>query len=343
MFAANNAGTGNAFDTRFGGNVFFGAVSFDYLYVDVRGVLGGNWRFGRMPYTLGITNPAGGAMVFDPANSTGSGSAGVYSPFVSTSGVVDGVRGNWDVGPINLEVALFQESAGAYCVGVGAGCFPPDRQYQIVRATTGALLPGWTLGGSYYRQGAAPYAVPGSFFGGTAWGVDLSGTLFPGLRVYLDYASWQFRLEPGATFTAPAVSAWRVGGNLNLAQVAGITTWNPNLDFEYHNYGGPPAGALAWAPPRYSYATTLFGQAFDWNMRGWWVRLNLTFSPRWSGFISYEGGNVISTGASYYEWWLRLTHALAPRTNVYVQYTRGNNSATGDYFNFYRAELSTSW
>jgi hypothetical protein len=339
LWTANLAGIAEDADERFGGGFFFNSVAFDYLYLDVRGVLGANWRLGRQPYSLAPYGPGGG-LLFDPDLSCGFGSGFLYAPFVvGTACTVDGLRADWTLGPVDLQVALFQETTAAPSPGLGG---PPDRQYRVVRATTGAILPGWTLGGSWFEQGASPYLPAGAFFGGTGWGVDLSGELIPGLMLYADYASWQFRLVPGSVYTAPAVSAWRVGGNLNLATVAGITTWSPTLDFEYHNYGGPPAGALAWAPPRYSYGTTVFGQLLDWDMRGWLARLNLTFSPRWSAFIMYEGGNQISTGDSYSEWWLRLTHELTTNTAVYFQYTRGTIGGF-DTFNFYRAELSTSW
>jgi hypothetical protein len=360
LWAANNAGSGNAADTRFGGGLFFGNVSFDYLYVDVRDVLYANWRFGRQPYSLAPYGPGGG-LLFDPAISAGAGSGGLYFPgqfgavaqASSLSGVVDGVRADWTLGPINLQVGLFQESVGLYnfgnqsCATFPTGSFCPDRLYQVVRVTTGALLPGWTLGGSYYRQGASPansiLLIP---YQGVGWGLDLNGTIIPGLTVYADYASW--RGEYPGLITFPTVSAWRIGGNVNLATIAGIGMWNPNVDFEYHNYGGPPVpvvtneNVFGWLPPRYSYGTTIFGQLMDWNMRGWLARLNLTFTPRWSAFVLYEGGNQITTGASYNEWWLRVTHLLAPRTNVYLQYTRGSIGGV-DQFNFYRAEMSTSW
>jgi hypothetical protein len=340
LTANNDLGLGNVADTRFGGGLFFNAVTFDYLYVDVRGVLYANWRFGRQPYSVAPYGPGYG-LLFDPFNTAGAGSGTIYAPFTSTTtGMVDGVRADWNLGVINLQVALFQEQASAYAAGLNGA---PDRQFRVVRGTTGALLPGWTLGATWYEQGASPYLFPGTFFGGTGWGVDLNGTLIPGVTLYLDYASWRARLDPGNVFAWPTMSAWRVGGNVNLATIAGIAMWNPNLDFEYHNYGGPTLTAFGFTPPpRYSGGTTVFGQLMDWNMRGWLARLNLTFTPRWSAFAMYEGGNRITDGASYSEWWVRVTHVLAPRTNVYLQYTRGTIGGV-DTFNFYRAEMSTSW
>jgi hypothetical protein len=366
IWAANNAFTGSAFDERFGGGLFFNAVTYDFAYVDIRGVLAANWRIGRQPYTLGITG-IGGGLLFDPINSAGAGSGGLYFPgqfgAAAQAGVlaavVDGIRGTWNLGPLTLELAQFAESVSLASTGLlSCATFPlastcGDRQFQVARVTTGALLPGWTLGGHYFRQGASPAnGVLIQPYQGSGWGADISGTLFPGVRVYADWASWRGEYPPNPAFAFPGitfatVSAWRVGGNISLAQVAGIETWNPSLDLEYHNYGGPPPGAgnenfFGWLPPRYSYATTIFGQAFDWNMRGWLARLNLTFAPGWTGFVLYEGGTVISTGAPYSEWWLRLQHTVAPRTNVYIQYTRGTVGGA-DYFNFYRAELNTAW
>jgi hypothetical protein len=340
LWAANLAGVAEDADTRFGGGLFFGSVAFDHLYVDVRDVLYANWRFGRQPYSLAPYGPGGG-LLFDPDLSCGFGSGFIYAPnVIGTSCAIDGVRADWVLGPINLQVALFQEQATGYTIGLQGA---PDRQYRVVRGTTGALLPGWTLGASWYEQGASPALPPGVLFGGTGWGVDLNGTIIPGLIVYLDYASWRARLDPGNVFSWPTMSAWRIGGNVDLATIAGITMWSPSLDFEYHNYGGPTLTAFGFTPPpRYSYGTTAFGQFLDWDMRGWLVRLNLTFNPKWSAFVLYEGGNQISTGLSYNEWWLRLTHALAQNTNVYLQYTRGTIGGV-DTFNFYRAEMSVSW
>jgi hypothetical protein len=339
LWAANNAETAPNYDTRFGGGLFFNNVSFDALYLDIRNTWGATlWRVGRQTYTNAGYGPLGVGLLFDPANSVGLGSGTAYAPNVaSTTGYLDGLRSDWTLGPIGLSVQWYTEQAAGWAPGLMG---TPDRQYVLVRGTTSALLPGWTLGGTYYRQGASPYLAPGGFNGGTGWGADISGTLFPGVTLYGDYASWTFRLEPGGIGTFPAATAWRVGGNVNLAQVAGIAQWNPSIDWEYRSYGPLPSGAVA---PRYSYATTLFFQRFDWSMQGWMARLNLTFSPRTSAFLLYETGNTLpSPGSGFTEWWVRLTHRLTPTTVGYIQWTRATLGAS-ETANFYRAELSYSW
>ncbi len=334
--ADNTAGTiGNA-DTRFGNDVMMNNVAFDLLYLDIRRTWGANlWRIGRQFYSIADYGVGGGGLLFDPAN---SGGCGAPTWFCTGAGVIDGLRSDWTLGPINIQVALFRETNAPAVPGFGTFS-SVYWDYKTVRATTSALLPGWTLGGTYYDQGVVSVSPPGSWQGGRGYGFDLNGTLMPGVTLYIDWASWQSIYQPGATFTSASSTAWRVGGNVDLEKIAGISTWSPNIDLAYMNFGPLASGAF---PPFYTYATTAFGQAFAWNMRGWLARLNLTFSPKASAFIHYEGGTVLSTSASYSEWWLRLSYTLAPRVATYIQYTRGTTGGV-DYFNFYRAELSYSW
>ncbi|MDR7543995.1 MAG: S-layer homology domain-containing protein [Armatimonadota bacterium] len=348
--ADNMAGTtGATADTRFGNDFVWNNVSFDLMHLDIRNTLGARlWRVGRQYYSLGYVYPLNGALLFDPPNSAGcpAGAHGFAFGYnwACTPGTIDGLRSDWALGPLNLQVGLFRQSSLSSVPGLGvfsSGYF----DFKTVRLTTGALLPGWTLGGVYYDQGVVGGA-PGTWTGGKGWGLDVSGTLFPGLTLAAEWASWRTEYLPGPTFTSATANAWRVAANLDLARLAGITTWSPTLDVAYMNYGPMTAGMFA---PFYTYASTSFGQYFAWNMRGWLARLNLTFSPRWSAFIHYEGGTELVGNTSYYEWWLRLTHVLTPRTNIYFQYTKANNAFFGnpafggDLHNFYRVELSTSW
>jgi hypothetical protein len=356
-------GSGSLADTRFGTDFWWNSVSFDLMYLDIRNTYGAKlWRVGRQYYSLGYAYALNGALLFDPANSAGCGAAPPYGNWACTPGTTDGLRTDWALGPLNLEVGLFRQTTLA-CSPTAVPACPPAGftgvpgtgffsggyfDFKTVRVSTGALLPGWTLGGVYYDQGVVggPPPLGGSWTGGKGWGLDVSGTLFPGVTVFGEWASWRSEYFPGPTFTSANASAWRVGTQLNLATLAGLSMWSPTLDLVYMNYGPLPAGAF---PPFYTYATTSFGQYFAWNMRGWLARLNLTFSPRWSAFIHYEGGTELVANTSYYEWWLRLTHNISPRTNIYVQYTKANNSFFGsgafggDLHNFYRVELSTSW
>jgi hypothetical protein len=381
LWTANNAGVGGSYDTRFGLHTFFGNVSFDRAYIDIRNTWGATlWRAGRQHYTLNGLGPYGTGLLYDPQNAVGfagfqarhqTGGLGPDVPYslvgnVGIPGTSDGLRSDWALGPLNVTAAVFVEKAPIVPPVPGGANSATVRDNQILTVSSSALLPGWTLAGSYYNQAINP-VNPGNF-GGRGWEFMASGTLFPGLSVYGNYASWNGRPVAGGPDWGSA-SAWRVGGNLNLGQVAGIATWNPTLDFQYHQYGPLPsacAGALiapggsyaagAGCFPSHTYATTIVGQAFAWNMRGWLARLNLTITPRTVARVLYEGGTVLCANAActatgnYYEWWLRLEHTLAPNTTLTLNYYRANASpaalagtANGDYLNFYRAELLYSW
>ncbi|MDR7485843.1 MAG: S-layer homology domain-containing protein [Armatimonadota bacterium] len=367
------AGPGGIADTRFGNTLVFQTVSFDLMYLDVRNTWGADlWRIGRQAYSIAPYG-FGGGLLFDPGNS-----AGAVIGF--TSGVNDGLRSDWTFGPIKLEVGLWRDNLLFACPAppgiTTTGLCTQSRywDYKTVRATTTALLPGWTLGGTYYDQGQFNPSDLLTFFAvGRGWGADLSGTLIPGVTLYIDWASYTARWENTAAtlVTYPAATAWRVGGRVDLERVAGISTWSPMLDWAYQNYGPMPFDAgtgLVATPPFYTYGTTVFGQTYAWNMRGWVGRLSLTLSPRTSFFAHYEGGTVLTAvpgtvETSYYEWWLRLTHRLSANLTGYIQYTKGHcdrpaagpapvnpncpGSTTpaffGDIFNFYRAELTYSW
>jgi hypothetical protein len=287
---------------------------------------------------------------------------GTFAPFpYCTPGTIDGLLSTWALGPLNLEVGLFRDQAfptTPFASPVGARS--PYFDYKSVRATTGALLPGWTLGGTYYDQNNFGFTPTGDlpFLGGAAagrgWGLDLTGTLMPGLTFILEYASWQARVQNqgGTVFTWPNATAWRVGGNIDLEKIAGITTWSPSIDWYYANLGPLPVDPTFGTapPPFYTYGTTAFGQFFPWSMRGWLVKLNLTFNPKASAFIRYEGGTELVGNSNYSEWWLRFTYRLTGNMTTYIQYTKGNCGAGcpvvpagGDYFNFYRAEMSYRW
>ena len=339
LWANNQAGlSGAATDTRFGNDGLWNNLAFDYLYLDVRNYLGARlWRIGRQGYTIAPYGPWGTGLLFDPAGSVGimGNSPGIW---LTTPGTIDGLRSDWALGPFNIEVGLFRQTNAPTVPGTGtfSGVY---WDFKTVRATTSALLPGWTLGGTYVLQSVlTSTAVLGSWAAGRGWGFDISGTIASGITLYFDWANWVTTYEPGTTFTSASSSAWRVGGNINLAAISGMSTWNPNIDWAYFSYGPLAPGALT---PFFTYAGTVFGTVFPWNMRGWLVKLNLTLSPTTTAFAQYEGGTVLTTATPFSEWWIRVTHTLSPRTTIYAQWTRGTNVV--DYFNFYRAELSYSW
>jgi len=377
--AAAAAFCGNT-DQRMGNNYNLSVVTYDFAYLDVRNTFGANlWRVGRQYYTLSPMGAFGTGLVYDPPNSIADGFTFVNGLVLGgiTLGVSDGIRSDWSLGPLNVTAAVFRDAlldsatGTGLTTGLGAG---PAIDHRILSVSTGALIPGWTLGGHYYQAWQHPVCPAASAAtannncsGGSSWGLNLAGTLIPGVMIFLDYATWASIPAPGAATLASA-NAWRAGGNINLGQLVGMTQWNPNLDFAYQSFGPMPVGAI---PPAYSYATTFTGQAFNWNMRGWFFRLNMTFSPKAAAWLIYETGTVLCTTAGgaagvpaatigscasptqgYTEWWLRFTYAVAPRTTVALNAYKGNTSTAvpgvnaafgGDFFNFYRAELIYSW
>lgn len=348
------------YDMRYGNNYNYGVVSFDLAYVDVRNFAGAAlWRVGRQFLTVAPYGGFGVGLIYDPSNSLATGSFLLATGLgLTTTGLSDGIRADWVLGPLNVTTALYRDAVlgtgttgAGLTAGLGSG---PAIDWRIVRATTGAFLPGWSLGASYVQAWQHPTCVGINCSGGTGWGLDVSGTLMPGFTLYIDYASWASIPTVGAA-TLPSMTAWRVGGNINLAQLAGIQQWNPNIDWAYQNYGPQPAACpfLVGGPPTgcqpvHTYATTITGQTFAWNMRGFLARLNLTFSPVATAWILYEGGTVLSTGTAYSEWWLRFVYTVSPRTQVTLNYFKLNapgigTGPGGDYSNFYRAELLYSW
>ncbi len=396
--AANNASnaSGINYDVRLGHNYAFGDVSFDSAFVDVRNYLGASlWRAGRQFFTLAGVGFAGVGLLYDPANSS---AAGVYQPLMTTgvttpashwitnlpysitmTGLSDGLRTDWVLGPFNLTAAIFREAN--FSIASGAGGNPSIRDDRVLRVTTGALLPGWTLGGTYFAEHKLHTAVAATSAGvgtsgGTGWGFDLAGTLMPGIRVYGEYTNWNTSsFNVGLVTAAQNVKAWRVGGNIDLARLAGITTWRPNLDIEYRDYG-PVDGAcfaFAWGStgsaspwqvcyPSTTYATTYTGQAYAYNMKGWLARLNLTISPTTTAWFIYDTGQTYypSSDNQYTEYWFRVAHTLARNTTISFNYfygkgptlqltgwTAGTSPSWGylnqEYMKFYRVELTYSW
>lgn len=371
---ANNAANagGINYDVRFGHNYVFNSVSFDMLYLDLRNTYGASlWRVGRQFYSLAPHGPYGVGLLYDPASSS---AGGVTWPSLSaahntlplaqtTTGTSDGILSRWVLGPLNVDLAIFRDNALSTAgspggpIGPGTGAGQTIRDNRLVRVTSSAILPGWTLGGSYFQEMVQPTA-PAYALGGTGWGVDAAGTLIPGIRMYFDYASWKSNAAVAST------KAWRVGGNLDLARLIGFSTWRPSLDLQYHDYGPLEGACQAWSAagspftfgcvPINTYATTITFQQQAFNMKGYLARLNLTFSPAWSGSILYEAGAAYwpVTDNAYSEWWFRLAHTLAPRTTISFNYflargphisSAGVVTVNDEFSKFYRAELTYSW
>ncbi len=353
LWAANNAGLGN-FDTRLGNNLVFGSVAFDTAYIDIRNTWGANlWRVGRQFFTLAGQGPFGTGLLYDPQNNLATTASFTTTSIlgVTGTGLSDGLRGDFTWGPVNLRLAIFRSAALPHVAALGP---TNGLDHRVAELAIGTLLPGWLITGTYYEAWQHPNcgAGPGCS-GGTGYSVGIAGTIIPGFTLYGDIAWWGSRPTVGAGQLGTG-TAWRIGGNINLAQVLNIQTWNPNLDWEWHRFGPLPGGSIA---PTETYASTILGQLHGWNMDGYFVRLNLTFSPSTRGFIMYEAGNTLcagsfscpSFGGPFHEWFIRLTHTLRPNTTLQLNYFRiGSNAAgspafNGDVSNFYRAELLYNW
>jgi hypothetical protein len=145
-------------------------------------------------------------------------------------------------------------------------------------------------------------------------------------------------------------SAARFGTTLDLSRL-GIDAWRANLSVAYLSYMPPAPDRLVTT---LSPATSFFGPSFDWSTLGLLARLDLSFTPRTSGAVLYEGGQVIMTGQPYTGWALRMAHQMAPNATVAVHYYRTRCGVAGgtpcpgfttpgQVDRFYRAELLYSW
>jgi hypothetical protein len=287
------------------------------------------WRVGRQPVSLGGSfGPFGVGLLFDEAN------------YAYNTGVNDGITANTTVGPVSLFVFALQHNCPSTADPVGCPASvvpgvggPPGLKYYAARGTF-QLIRGWTVGLSYYTERFAPWrGLVGTR--GNGWSADLSGTLFPGIDWYIDYAAWT------SVFTGNQTgSAWRTGADINLSQF-GLTQWSPRLAVWYGNFGPIATGG---APPFRNYACTLNGGANCWNWQGWGVDLTATFSPRLNGGVMYESGNTkIAPTVSRTELWVRLNYTLAPRTTLSGQWFRFQSPSGTTVTNFYRLQLGYSW
>lgn len=333
LWAANNAGDSNL-DVRFGNTVLFNNVSFDYLYLNVRTAFGlpVSWRVGRQPVSLGGSfGPFGVGLLFDEAN------------YGYNTSVNDGITARTTIGPVAVFAFALQHNCptgdpiscpASSVPGLGG---PPGLKYYAARGTF-ALLPGWTVGLTYYTERFAPWRLEAlgltNSTRGTGWSADISGNLIPGVGWYFDWANWTSTFTGGQTG-----SAWRSGVDINLSQF-GLTQWSPMLAVWYEDFGPIGAGGV---PPFRNYACTLNGGAACWDWQGWGIDLTATFTPRLSGGVMYESGTVQSISTSRTELWVRVNYTLAPRTTLSGQYFRFQQPSGTNVTNFWRLQLGYSW
>ncbi len=307
------------------------ALTFDYAYTDVSGVFGTNWRLGQQPYTLGGSGWSGYGLLYDPTN------AGVFSAI----GVADGAKFAGSLAGLNYEVGGFSESASAgfniYTLGLNLG----------------SLIPGWTLGvyGLYQARNSAvpvPATAIGSGSGGTAGNTSapntndtgyeaiLTGAVFPGLTLGLDYAGFNPGGTAGAVSSASsnAYMGWVVFDASAMMSGTTLTAW-------YKNFGSTSAVQM----PFHTGASTEIGDygAVTWNFNGWGAAVDTKLAANWTGSFSYESGNqTITGGSTVTEYSANLGYALTPGATlsfVYNKYSLGPS----DVANFYRIQFTTSY
>jgi hypothetical protein len=304
------------------------AISFDYAYTDVSGVFGMNWRLGQQPYTLGNTGWSGYGLLYDPSN------ADVFQAI----GVVDGAKFSGSLAGFGYEVGAWSESAASgfniYTLGVNLG----------------SLIPGWSLAvnGLYQARNTSvpvPVTASGPTSGATAastantndtgYEALLTGSVFPGLTVGLDYAGFNPGGAAGGTSASSnAYAGWVAFDASAMLPGTTLTAW-------YKNYGSTSAVQM----PFHSGATTEIGAyaPVTWNFNGWGGAVDTKFGANWTGSFSYESGNqTITGGSTVQEYYGSLGYAVTSGATIAFKYFNWKLAGV-DQANFYRVEFTTSY
>ena len=311
FITAHTAGTSSRFNFNTSEAALgpLNAVRYDTAYLDLAGIYGVNWRLGRQGYSLSPTGFSGYGLLFDPQ--------------VVGFARSDGLLGRASFGGFNLEFGAWRDATVNF-MDIWTG-----------RAST-QLIPGWTFGVSAISQRRIPAAVPAAASNTTdaGWAFDVVGDLVPGVGLGAAYASFSPGFPAGAA-SSNAYTGWLV---FDLAKFGGLSQFSPSLTVWYKNYGsGNPGVGPVW-----NAAFTEFGQYYAWNMDGWGTALSMQFTPKVSGAIWYESGNVKLPAATWNEWYAVLNYSLAARTTLAAEYAR-TQLAGADVDNRYRIELSYSF
>ncbi len=311
----------------------FGTTVFDYAYADFNRVFGFNWRLGQQAYTLGTgVGWSGYGLLFDPSN------AAIYEG----TGVIDGAKVTGSFAGFNLELA-------GWTISQTHGF-----NIYTVRAETGMLLPGFTIGASGLYQvrntaipvpvtaagstsGAAPTATSAinttANSSDTGYQVDVVGNLFPGLGFGAAYSTF----TPNTGASSNAYAAWV---SYDLSSL-GMASMSPTLNAWYKNFGSTTAGLQI--PYETGASTDVETGAYTaWNFNGWGAALALKIGSGWDGSFAYETGTQNVGGASVQEYTASLNYALAERTTLSLVYLNAQLAgAVTD--NFYRIQLTYSY
>jgi hypothetical protein len=287
-------------------------VTFDRAYIDVS-AYGLNWRLGRQAYTLG---PIG--LLF------GSGSLNI---FAGDNVGVDGLKVTGSFGPVSFEASGF--TLGTFPVGSLNAAYS-----ALMLRGSMQLMPGWTLGINFLRENCNQNCIPTNV--STGWGVDISGTIIPGITLTAEYAS--FTPDTAVFGTFPDNTAYQVNTVWNLGQLTGMTMFSPTMRIQYKHYGQTFF-------PLYRNGGDLFGLNYTNNYPAWNVQLSLTFSPRFRPYINYESGSYISTGSAVTELELGFFSQVTTGVTARFRYQKRDDISLGPNprTNRYRLQIDASW
>jgi|GEM_PF-1740674 len=286
-----------------------GNVTFDNAYVDTK-FLNFDWRWGRQNYTQG----AFGLLFND---------CGVTAPRCA----VDGYSVKGKLG------GMFDVSAASFwhltVDSTGAGHWNNAVWLGMARVSTGAFIPGWTLGVNYYSERHTGFSpTPNLVHQG--WSFDLSGTLVPGVRITGEYASFT---PSGGT----AQTAYQVSSVLDLRRLLGVAGWSPTLTVGYKSY---PA---VWSPILPG-SMDILGITNYQDYRVWNARLDLTYSPWFRPYFIYESGTNAAGTATRLMYEAGWFSTIATNTTFRFRYqVRENAGVATAGMPRYRVELSYSW
>ena len=195
-----------------------------------------------------------------------------------------------------------------------------------------ALFPGWTLGVNYRldQMGAQQ---------GSGWSADLSGALLAGLKLTVEYASYN------NTTTAASGSYWIARADLDLAQLLGVEPMSPKLALWYKDFD-----PLQIPRPRAGLQSPDFYPMFAYtpNLRAFGARLDLQLMENVKGWALGEWGDFKTSlreplsGTSWSLVEAGFTWTLAPKVDVTVYYAtaRAGGTDIGTFLGLYAA---TSW
>lgn len=293
-------------------------VSFDRAYLDAR-AFGFGWRLGRQTYTLG---PIGLLFREGSVNINGGNSQGI-----------DGLKLTGAFGPITFEAAGFTALQNSDITA--------RLSLLMVRAAFG-LIPGWTIGASYYTERWNATAQPPfrANTSDTGFGFDLSGSIIPGVTLQAEYASFDPSGPTGAS------TALQVNATVNLGQLTGMTQFAPSLRLQYKDYGTGFAPLFRGGSDMFGLADLDPTAAFvdsTTDYTAWNARLQLTFSPQFRPYVNYESGRTKLSGVTNTELEVGFFSLVTSGVTAQFRYQRRERPPGTLATHRYRLQLDASW